>query len=163
MISDKTVFVWTDGSANNKTHDRGGIGIVMKHKDKKVEISKGSFLETTSARMEIKAMIHALFIISKDYNVILHCDNEYVVNALKKGWVFNWEKQGWKNRDNADLWKEFLEVYRAWDKPREKITFHWVRGHNGDPMNELADQLAKAGAKNDQPLYDLPLGTFPKK
>lgn len=162
-MNDKTVYVWTDGSANNKTHDKGGYGVVMKFQGKTVAIYKGSYLETTSARMEIKGMIDALYRTRRDYNIILHCDNKYVVDALSKGWVFNWENQGWKNRDNADLWKLFLELYRQWDNPTEQITFHWVKGHNGDPMNELADQLAKEGANSPGKLYDLPKGTFPKK
>ena len=163
MLNDKTVFVWTDGSANNRTHENGGYGAVMKFNGYTQKIYKGSYLETTSARMEIKAMIHALECIRSDYNIILHSDNQYVVNALCKGWVFNWENQGWKNRDNADLWKQFLELYRRWDNPKEKISFHWVKGHNGDPMNELADQLAKKGAWFPVKKYDLPPGTFPKK
>ena len=163
MINDKTVYIWTDGSANNKTHDKGGYGIVAKYKDHTEQWSKGSYVETTSARMEIKAMIHALIVIRSEYNIVLHCDNQYVVNALAKGWVFNWENNNWKNRENTDLWKQFLEVYRTWDNPEQQISFHWVKGHNGDPMNELADHLAKKGASNDKTMFDLPQGTFAQK
>lgn len=159
-MNDKTVYVWTDGSANNKTHSKGGYGVIMKYNGHTRKYSKGSYLETTSARMEIKAMIDALDVIRPQYNIILHCDNQYVVNALAKGWVFNWEKNDWKKRENVDLWKQFIDLYRQRDSPQQQISFHWVKGHNGDPMNELADQLAKQGAANPQTIYDLPQGTF---
>jgi ribonuclease HI len=65
-----------------------------------------------------------------------------VVDAVEKGWVFQWERKGFAKKKNPDLWKRFLLVYR-----RHTVRFHWVRGHNGHPQNELCDQLAVAASK----------------
>jgi len=69
-------------------------------------------------------------------------DSKYVVDAVEKGWVFQWERKGFAKKKNPDLWKRFLIIYR-----KHKVRFHWVRGHNGHPQNELCDQLAVAASK----------------
>ena len=63
----------------------------------------------------------------------------------------DWKKRGWKTASkepvkNADLWQELDELL-----PKHQISWHWVRGHNGDPGNELADQLANRGVEEYLP------------
>ena len=59
------------------------------------------------------------------------------MNAVEKGWVFDWEKKGFKGKKNPDLWKRFLSVYR-----KHRVSFQWIKGHAGHPENERCDRLA---------------------
>lgn len=135
------IKIWTDGSACNYNHNKGGYGIVILNGELKT-FCGGSYTNTTSARMEILALVRALRHCTPGDNVIVHIDNQYVVNTVAKGWIFKW-KHSLKERKNMDLWDQFLTQY---DRLNRKVKLKWVRGHNNDPMNELADQLAKRGA-----------------
>ena len=93
---------------------------------------------TTNNRMELLAVIVALEALKRDGTECwVVSDSKYVIDAVQKGWVFNWEKKGYKGKKNPDLWQRFLKVYR-----RHKVRFDWVKGHAGNPMNERADHLA---------------------
>ena len=157
------VEVYTDGSGHNHTHDRGGIGIYMRYKKpgsgKILErrISEGSFSRTTTARMEILAVVRALEELKPGFEIEIFGDNQYVIFGMSKGWAFNWEQNNWmkspdKPRDNADLWKRLLKAYRRF--PEGSVTFTWVKGHNGNYGNEIADELASQGGANNTIIID---------
>ncbi|MDP3694915.1 MAG: RNase H family protein, partial [Desulfocapsaceae bacterium] len=74
-------------------------------------------------------------------------DSSYVVNGISKGWAIGWRNRGWIKSDhqpavNPDLWAELLNLTEKMD-----ITFQWVKGHAGHPLNERCDQLAVAALK----------------
>ena len=88
--------------------------------------------------MELLAVIVGLESIKKENQTILvTSDSKYVIDSVVKGWVFNWEKTGFKKKKNPDLWKRFLIVYR-----KHNVNFFWIRGHSGHKENERCDQLA---------------------
>ena len=71
-------------------------------------------------------------------------DSTYVVNCFRDKWYVRWEANGWRNAKkqpvaNADLWRPLIELVEADD-----VTFRWVKGHSGDRLNDLVDQLAVA-------------------
>ncbi len=66
-------------------------------------------------------------------------DSSYVVKAITEGWLAKWEKRGFKNVKNVDLWTDFLKIYK-----KHSVTFHWIKGHAGHPENERCDALAVA-------------------
>jgi len=138
------IEIYTDGSAKGNP-GKGGYGIIIKNNNSYKEISKG-FRMTTNNRMELLAVIIALEQIEKTSNeVIVTSDSKYVIDAVTKGWVFNWEKKGFKKKKNPDLWKRFLKIY-----PKNKIIFKWVPGHSGHAENERCDELAvNASIHND--------------
>ena len=76
------------------------------------------------------------------WQVVVYSDSRYVVDAVEKGWVFGWEKKGFKDKKNPDLWKRFLAIYR-----QHQVKFVWVKGHADIPENERCDQLAVAAYK----------------
>ena len=79
--------------------------------------------------------------------MIIYTDSKYVADAVTKGWVFDWEKKGFKKKKNPDLWRRFLLIY-----PKHNVTFQWVEGHSGIEGNEICDRLAvKAAALPDLP------------
>jgi len=96
------------------------------------------FRYTTNNRMELLAVIVGLEKITKpNMKVLVISDSKYVVDAVEKKWVFGWEKKGFKDKKNPDLWMRFLKIYR-----QHQVDFKWIKGHNNHPQNERCDELA---------------------
>jgi ribonuclease HI len=135
------ITVYTDGSALGNPGP-GGYGIVLMAGKHRKELS-GGFRKTTNNRMELLAVIIALETLKNPGSqVVIYSDSSYVVDAVEKGWVFNWVKKGFKNKKNPDLWRRFLEIY-----PKHKVQLKWVKGHAGIPENERCDRLAVEAAQ----------------
>jgi len=92
--------------------------------------------------MELLSVIEALEALKKPCEVIVFSDSKYVVDAVEKGWLFNWEKKHFSKKKNPDLWKRFLKVFR-----KHKVRFEWVKGHDGNELNERCDHLAVKASK----------------
>ncbi len=149
-MNNPEVHVYTDGSARGNPGP-GGYGIVMEWVGKpyRKEFSKG-FKHTTNNRMELMAVVDALKKLKKSgVSVLVFTDSKYVVDSVKKGWVFGWEKKKFKDRKNSDLWKDFLLEYR-----KHKVDFKWIKGHNNHIQNERCDVLAVAASKEKRLLID---------
>ena len=149
-MNNPKVHIYTDGAARGNPGP-GGYGVVMEWVGKpyKKEFSKG-FKHTTNNRMELLAVIDALKNLKNPgTQVLVFTDSKYVVDSVKKGWVFGWEKKGFKDRKNTDLWKDFLVEYR-----KHEVDFKWIRGHNNHIQNERCDVLAVEASKKPQLLID---------
>lgn len=132
------VHIYTDGAAKGNPGP-GGYGVVMEWVGKpyKKEFYEG-FRHTTNNRMELLAVIVGLEKLKlPNTKVLVISDSKYVVDSVAKGWVFGWEKKGYKDKKNPDLWKRFLVIYR-----KHQVDFKWIKGHNNHPQNERCDQLA---------------------
>lgn len=144
------VIIYTDGAASGNPGP-GGFGVVLKAGVHRKELSQG-FRFTTNNRMELLAAIVGLEALKKPgMDVIIYSDSRYVVDAVEKGWLFGWEKKGFKDKKNPDLWRRFLEVYR-----KHRVKFIWIRGHADNPENERCDRLAVQAAKTGVLLVDIP-------
>lgn len=144
----KQLIIYTDGAARGNPGP-GGYGILMQWGNVRKEFSQG-YRKTTNNRMELLAVIVALQQLTRDgVNVIIYTDSSYVVNAVEKGWVFNWQRTNFKEKKNADLWKQFLQYY-----PKHNIKFQWVKGHANNPGNNRCDQLATEAADSGNWLVD---------
>lgn len=134
------IEVYTDGSALGNPGP-GGYGVVMISGKHRKELSRG-FRLTTNNRMELLAVITALEKLKKEKSTVeVWSDSKYVVDAVEKGWLFGWEKKDFRGKKNEDLWRKFLKVFR-----KHRVSFHWVKGHNGHPENERCDELAVEAA-----------------
>jgi len=138
----KIVEIYTDGGCRGNPGP-GGWGAVLRYEGKEKQIYGGEAL-TTNNRMELMAAIQALSILKRPCKVTLWTDSEYLRRGITE-WIMNWQKANWKTAGkkpvkNVDLWQQLLIVMQ----PHE-IEWRWVKGHNGDPGNELADQLANRG------------------
>ena len=107
------------------------------------ELSGGE-ASTTNNRMELTAVIEGLAALKFPCKVTLTSDSKYVIDAITKGWVYSWKRNGWKKADkspalNVDLWERLLS-----ELSRHEMTFCWVKGHAGHPENERCDRLAVA-------------------
>ena len=132
------VHIYTDGAAKGNPGN-GGYGVVMElvGSNYKKEFYEG-FRYTTNNRMELLAVIVGLEKITKpNMKVLVISDSKYVVDAVEKKWVFGWEKKGFKDKKNPDLWMRFLKIYR-----QHQVDFKWIKGHNNHPQNERCDELA---------------------
>ncbi|MCF8321680.1 MAG: ribonuclease HI [Flavobacterium sp.] len=132
------VHIYTDGAAKGNPGP-GGYGVVMElvGTPRKKEFYEG-FRHTTNNRMELLAVIIGLEKLkNENMRVLVISDSKYVVDSVLKKWVFGWEKKGFVDRKNPDLWKQFLLVYR-----KHQVDFKWIKGHNNHPQNERCDELA---------------------
>ncbi len=142
------LIIYTDGAARGNPGP-GGYGILLKWGATVKEISQG-YRNTTNNRMELLAVIVALQSLTKEgLNITIYTDSSYVVNSVEKGWVFGWVKKGFKGKKNADLWKQFLQLY-----PKHNIKFQWVKGHANNPGNIRCDELATEAADSGDWLID---------
>ena len=145
---DKHIEIYTDGACLGNP-GAGGYGIVLKYKQFRKELSQG-YQCTTNNRMELLAVIVALESLKEEgLKVSIYSDSKYVVDAVSKGWIWNWQRQNFKDKKNEDLWRRFLKIY-----PKHELRFHWLKGHAGHAENERCDALAVAAAKGHQLLED---------
>lgn len=141
------VELYTDGSSKGNPGP-GGYGCIMRYGKHEKELAEG-YKRTTNNRMELLAVIKGLEALTRPgLDVLVTSDSKYVIDAVTKGWVFGWQKKGYKGKKNADLWERFLKIYR-----QHNVKFKWVKGHNDHPMNERADRLA-VEASDIGPLLD---------
>ncbi|MBR6572804.1 MAG: ribonuclease HI [Clostridia bacterium] len=144
----KYVEIFTDGACSGNPGP-GGWGAILRYGDKEKELYGGE-KETTNNRMELTAVIEALSALKEPCIVKLTTDSKYVCDAILNGWVYSWQKNGWKKADkkpalNVDLWEKLLPLL-----DRHEVKFNWVKGHNGHKENERCDQLAVSFYKNLQ-------------
>lgn len=125
-------LVYADGSCIGNPGP-GGWGVVLIRPDGSQSKFYGSNRATTNNQMEITAAIEGLRNTEVGSRVLLRSDSQYVINTMTLNW---------KRKKNHDLWTQL-------DRETElrKVTFEWVRGHNSDQLNELADRLANQGSR----------------
>ena len=142
MLTDSDlVEIWTDGGCKPNP-GRGGWAVVLRYKGSEREMSGGE-AATTNNRMELTAAAMALESLKRPCNVVLHTDSQYLKDGITRwhtGWVRkNWRTAGGDPVKNMDLWRRILDAAKP-----HKIDWRWVRGHNGDEMNERVDVMATA-------------------
>ena len=145
----KTVTIYTDGACSGNPGP-GGWGAILQYGEHRRELSGGE-AETTNNRMELTAVIEALSALKEPCAVDLYSDSKYVIDALEKGWVYSWQKNGWRKKDkkpalNVDLWQKLLEQFH-----RHDVHLHWVKGHAENPNNNRCDELAVAESRKFRP------------
>lgn len=140
------VEIYTDGACKGNPGP-GGWGVLLKSGSTEKELFGGE-LGTTNNRMELIAVIMALEALKRPCHVILHADSQYVLKGMTE-WLAGWKARGWKTAakqpvKNVDLWQRLDALVASTE---HKIDWRWVKGHNGDPGNERADELANRGVE----------------
>lgn len=134
------ITIYTDGAARGNPGP-GGYGTVLLSGQFRKELSDG-FELTTNNRMELLAVIVGLEALKiENSQVTIYSDSKYVVDAVEKGWIWNWIKTRFKGKKNEDLWLRFVKIYQ-----KHQVKFVWVKGHANIPENERCDQLAVAAS-----------------
>jgi ribonuclease HI len=138
------VEIYTDGACSgNPGH--GGYGAVLLYNGHQKELS-GFQENTTNNQMELKGAIEGLKALKRSSEIILYTDSIYVKNGISE-WIKNWKINGWRGADkkpikNQELWQE-LDLLAS----KHHITWKWIKGHNGNKYNDLADKLATEAIK----------------
>ena len=135
------VVVYTDGACSGNPGPGGWAWAVA---PEGTPSGSGGDAHTTNQRMEITAALEAVRALAPSGPVVVVSDSTYVVNCFRDRWWVKWEANGWRNAKkqpvaNADLWRPLVELVG-----RSEVTFRWVKGHSGDRLNDLVDQLAVA-------------------
>ncbi len=139
--------IWTDGSCLGNPGP-GGWAFIATDGKNTAERSGGE-RDTTNNRMELTAVIRAIRAARRHNELEIHTDSQYVKNGMQT-WIKNWRKNNWRTADkkpvkNKELWIMLDEL-----ASQIKIHWVWVRGHNGNEMNERCDELARAAAEKMQ-------------
>ena len=140
------IEVYTDGACSRNPGPGGWAWAVAPDG---MPRGSGGDPHSTNQRMEIRAVLEAMR--SLNAELVIVSDSTYVVNCINKKWYATWQRNGWRNSQrqavaNQDLWKPLIDLY----DPR-KHTFRWVKGHSGNRMNDLVDQLAVLASKGPFP------------
>jgi ribonuclease HI len=136
--------VWTDGACSGNPGPGGWAWATQDGRQ-----DSGGSPRTTNQRMEIQAALEAVRALDGPLTVV--SDSTYVVNCFRDRWWQGWPARGWltsakKPVANRDLWEPLVSIVQD----RGDISFRWVKGHSGDPMNDLVDQLAVAAGQRQR-------------
>ncbi len=142
----KEVILYTDGACSCNP-GVGGWGAVLIYNNMEKRIS-GAEDNTTNNRMELFAVISGLECLKEPCKVVVYSDSAYTVNSFLNGWVYEWERSGWKKADNkpvlnTDLWQRLLALTRV-----HRVDFVKVKGHADNEYNNICDKLATDAVKN---------------
>lgn len=125
---DSAYRIYTDGACDNNHSRIGGAGYIILKDGEVVKMKSKGFTSTTNNRMELLAIISALNSLSEGSNAVVYTDSQYCIRVL----------DGNMHEKNQDLLLLFQNIRRRLGK----VVFKWVKGHNGDEYNEMADRLA---------------------
>lgn len=131
-----SVTIYTDGACSGNPGPGGWAWAIEGGK-----YASGADPATTNQRMELMAALQAVR--SNEGPIVIVSDSTYVVHCFRDKWYAGWMKRGWVNSKkqpvaNRDIWEPLIESVIA----RKNVTFRWVKGHSGHPMNDLVDRLA---------------------
>ena len=140
----KHVDIYTDGACRGNP-GRGGWGAILVYGSREKELSGGERM-TTNNRMELMGAIAAMEALREPCDITLTSDSKYLTDAINKGWLVSWKKNGWVKADrkpvlNAELWQRLDGLLQT-----HTVRFVWVHGHMGHEYNERCDALATAFA-----------------
>lgn len=144
------VRIFTDGAARGNPDGPGGYGAILQYTDPKGQLHERElscgYEKTTNNRMELMAAIAALEALNRPCEVELFSDSKYLTDAFNQHWIDRWIQNSWIKSDkkpvlNVDLWERLLAASAP-----HRISWIWVKGHNGHPENERCDRLATEAA-----------------
>lgn len=148
------VHIYIDGAARGNPGPAGWGAVLFFSDDKIIELG-GASKHATNNQMELTAALEALrFCSAKNPSLVvhMHTDSTYVLKGIT-GWVFAWEKNGWKTKtgnpvSNRDLWEALLPLVYMYGKTNT-LVWEKVSGHAGDFGNEMADTIATSFADGE--------------
>lgn len=142
------VQLYTDGACSGNPGP-GGWGCVL-ISGNQARMMSGFEPATTNNRMELMGVISGLEALKRPTSVHIVTDSTYVKNAFTEGWLEGWQRNGWRTSSkepvkNQDLWLRMCHLQRL-----HSLSWEWVKGHAGHPLNELCDKLARDAVSTRQ-------------
>lgn len=144
----KQMTFYTDGACSGNPGEGGWafVHLVNTTEGFKTEVESGGKKQTTNNEMELTAVYMALVKAykSKTKQVTIYSDSAYVVNAITKGWLINWKNNGWLTKENKPIKNKTIweKMHKLVYEKGMAVMMIKVKGHKGDPLNELADKMA---------------------
>lgn len=154
------IVIHTDGACSGNPGPGGWAAIIAFPEGTVQELGDGSY-PTTNNKMELEAVISALYFVrDRGEHIFVFTDSTYVIRGITQ-WIWGWLKRGWLNSQgepvaNENQWKQLQRIVQ--DRGAKNISWHYVRGHQGTPGNERCDEIAVAYSKNQ--FVDLYRGTL---
>jgi ribonuclease HI len=144
-----TTTVYTDGACSGNPGPGGWAWAIPGGRWR-----SGFAASTTNQRMELQAVLDACE--ANEGRLVIVSDSTYVVNCWRDKWYVKWMGSGWRNSQkqpvaNRDIWERLVPHFQS-----GRLVLQWVKGHSGDPMNDLVDRLAvracveQRGAESDR-------------
>ena len=148
--------IYTDGSqkGNGRENMFGGWGFIISYDGNIIHQGSGAEQGATNQRMELQAVIEGIRNAqaytknrpSATYEI--YSDSAYIINCYNDKWYVNWEKNGWRNSKkedvrNADQWAQIIPYFK-----NKRYTFHKVKGHTDNELNNKVDRLAQEAAEH---------------
>ena len=135
------IHIFSDGACSGNPGP-GGWGTIIRYDDGSEQVMSGGEKQTTNNRMELIAVIEGLKKTNLNDEIDIVTDSKYVKDGISV-WIHNWVRNNWKTAaktpvKNQDLWKELYNLTQ-----NRKISWFWVKGHDGHPENERCDELAR--------------------
>ena len=131
------IEIYTDGACLGNPGPGGWAAVIVDPENRDKRVLHGRQDRTTNNRMEILAVIKGLEALPESAEATVFSDSQYVVNTMTRNW---------KRNANKDLWASLDAVVG-----KRKVTWRWVKGHAGNPLNEEADALANQEAGMSDP------------
>ena len=140
------ITIYTDGSCLTNPGNGGWAAIIIDGKE--IKKISGNEKNTTNNRMELLAPINALKDMEPGVEIKIFTDSQYVKNGITE-WINTWLANNWKTSKkedvkNKDLWIDLYNLNKSLN-----IQWNWVKAHDGNPLNEEVDLLAKKAANLD--------------
>lgn len=136
---------YTDGSCLSNPDGPGGWAVIVERDGDKIAELSGYSPSTTNNIMEMMAVLEAIRFAPDDEPFTVISDSEYVVKGINE-WMGKWAARDWVKKSGAIANLELWQLLHAAVEP-ERMVFKWVRGHDRNPFNELADDLAGREAR----------------
>lgn len=146
-------IVYTDGSCNNLSpYGEGGASYVILDGQKNIikQNSKG-FVGVTNNRMELMAILSAVAAIPEGSTLLVYTDSQYCIKVLT-----NKRNVNNQTRPNASV----IRQYFKYASRLKSVKFEWVKGHNGNEFNEMADALAESRTEEMRVLHNIPVFNY---
>lgn len=166
-MNDIITEIFTDGSALKNPGKAGYAYIIKYYKQEEINsapkqfiiVGNEGFRLSTNNRMEMMAVINGLRklieiiqsekITTKRIN--LFTDSKIISDGVNQNWVQKWKHNNWMTSTNSavknkDLWEQIENLIEQFKENQFILKFIWIRGHNGNTYNELADNLASRAA-----------------
>lgn len=144
------ILIYTDGSCIKNPGGAGTYAFVVVENNVLLHQKWGYEKVTTNNKMEMTAVLAALSFVHSDLPLLeatIITDSQYVFRGIT-GWMYGWRNKMWK-RDgedipNRDLWEQLYKLANS----LKRVDYKWVRGHDGNKWNEVADNLCSAAYKD---------------
>lgn len=151
------VYMYTDGACSGNPGS-GAYATIIKSGLNEIVLSE-AFRLTTNNRMEIMGVIAGLKTLLRQREIVVCSDSKYVIDTMREGRLQNWKRKSWRTKAgvpvaNIDLWQDMDRL-----AAEHVIRWHWIRGHDGHPMNERVDRLARAAIRDLRHQEDIPYVT----